>query len=196
MYLFFAFLFLWIAALRRTSVRYFFFEFYIFSFWIFPMIRLTAFTSRYLEVSFKRGAVGGKTLIFQKRMLQVAVVTPHCVMVVLPTFLFERRPSQNQRKHWQLTHYLDLIWMTKRRGATYFWHLEKLMKIKKRKKILLVISEIIDRSKMKSSKKYFIFSSACYMIIWLMISPKIFWKKIHFENMTAGFPLLRQNELR
>ena len=72
----------------------------------------------YFEVSFKRGAVGGKTLIFQKRMLQVAVVTPHCVMVVLPTFLFERRPSQNQRKHWQLTHYLDLIWMTKRRGAT------------------------------------------------------------------------------
>ena len=30
---------------------------------------------------------------------------------------------------------------------------------------------------MKSSKKYFIFSFACYLIIWLMISPKIFEKK-------------------
>ena len=29
----------------------------------------------------------------------------------------------------------------------------------------------------KSSKKYYIFSSACYLIIWLMISPKIFEKK-------------------
>ena len=29
---------------------------------------------------------------------------------------------------------------------------------------------------MKSSKKYFIFSSACYLIIWLMISPKNFGK--------------------
>ena len=30
---------------------------------------------------------------------------------------------------------------------------------------------------MKSSKKYFIFSSACCLIIWLMISPKFFEKK-------------------
>ena len=30
---------------------------------------------------------------------------------------------------------------------------------------------------MKSSKKCFIFSSACYLIIWLMISPKNFGKK-------------------
>ena len=29
----------------------------------------------------------------------------------------------------------------------------------------------------KSSKKYYIFSSACYLIIWLMISPKNFEKK-------------------
>ena len=30
---------------------------------------------------------------------------------------------------------------------------------------------------MKSSKKYFIFASACCLIIWLMISPKNFEKK-------------------
>ena len=42
---------------------------------------------------------------------------------------------------------------------------------------------------MKSSKKYLISSSACYLIIWLMVSPKTFEKKKHFENMTAGFPL-------
>jgi hypothetical protein len=30
---------------------------------------------------------------------------------------------------------------------------------------------------MKISKNYFIFSSACYLIIWLMISPKNFEEK-------------------
>ena len=34
---------------------------------------------------------------------------------------------------------------------------------------------------MKSSKKYFIFSSACYLIIWLMISPKFFEKKAFWK---------------
>ena len=48
---------------------------------------------------------------------------------------------------------------------------------------------------MKSSKKCFIFSSACYLIIWLLISP-FFFEKRCFENMTAGFPLSCQNPLR
>ena len=40
---------------------------------------------------------------------------------------------------------------------------------------------------MKSSKKYVIFSSACYLIIWLMISSKMFEKKA-FWKYDSWFP--------
>ena len=47
---------------------------------------------------------------------------------------------------------------------------------------------------MKSSKKkHFIFSSACYLTIWLMILPNFFEKKGILKNMPAGFPPKCQN---